>query len=286
MIAFRKIFKLIKKADDKLMIRMKKEPLLRMVNVCKRFGKVQALKNVDFDVGYNECVGLLGDNGAGKSTLVKCLMGVYPMDEGDIYFMEKRVHFRSAEEARKAGIEVVYQDANLIEMHNVWRNFFLGKEETRKPFNLLDVRFMREKTMEQIKDLGIRFRSPDEPVAILSGGERQSISIGRASYFKASLLVLDEPTTALSVKEREKVLNRIEEFKRKGLSFIFITHNVFEVFPVADKFEILDRGVKVASLSKTEDLEPEMIVRIIREGKVPEKLVGIVREGEAHLPPP
>jgi len=286
MIAFRKIFKLIKKADDKLMIRMKKEPLLRMVNVCKRFGKVQALKNVDFDVGYNECVGLLGDNGAGKSTLVKCLMGVYPMDEGDIYFMEKRVHFRSAEEARKAGIEVVYQDANLIEMHNVWRNFFLGKEETRKPFNLLDVRFMREKTMEQIKDLGIRFRSPDEPVAILSGGERQSISIGRASYFKASLLVLDEPTTALSVKEREKVLNRIEEFKRKGLSFIFITHNVFEVFPVADKFEILDRGVKVASLSKTEDLEPEMIVRIVREGKVPEKLVGIVREGEAHLPPP
>jgi len=286
MIAFRKIFKLIKKADDKLMIRMKKEPLLRMVNVCKRFGKVQALKNVDFDVGYNECVGLLGDNGAGKSTLVKCLMGVYPMDEGEIYFMEKRVHFRSAEEARKAGIEVVYQDANLIEMHNVWRNFFLGKEETRKPFNLLDVRFMREKTMEQIKDLGIRFRSPDEPVAILSGGERQSISIGRASYFKASLLVLDEPTTALSVKEREKVLNRIEEFKRKGLSFIFITHNVFEVFPVADKFEILDRGVKVASLSKTEDLEPEMIVRIVREGKVPEKLVGIVREGEAHLPPP
>ena len=286
MIAFRKIFKLIKKADDKLMIRMKKEPLLRMVNVCKRFGKVQALKNVDFDVGYNECVGLLGDNGAGKSTLVKCLMGVYPMDEGEVYFMEKRVHFRSAEEARKAGIEVVYQDANLIEMHNVWRNFFLGKEETRKPFNLLDVRFMREKTMEQIKDLGIRFRSPDEPVAILSGGERQSISIGRASYFKASLLVLDEPTTALSVKEREKVLNRIEEFKRKGLSFIFITHNVFEVFPVADKFEILDRGVKVASLSKTEDLEPEMIVRIVREGKVPEKLVGIVREGEAHLPPP
>jgi len=245
--------------------------MLRVEGLTKTFGKVVALKDVDFDVGYSEVVGLLGDNGAGKSTLVKVLMGVCPPDKGEIYFIGKKTIFHSPEEARASGIEVVYQGSNLIETMSSWRNFFVGKEETRNFgfLKFLDVSSMRKKTLGNLEKVKITMKSADENVNILSGGERQSVAISRALYFGAKLLILDEPTTALSVKETEKVLGLIETVKTMGFSVIFITHNIYHVFNVADRFEILDRGVKICSLLK-ENTTPERIMEIIRRGRLDE----------------
>lgn len=245
--------------------------LLRVKGLTKTFGKVVALKDVDFDVDYSEVVGLLGDNGAGKSTLVKVLMGVCPPDKGEIYFIGKKTIFHSPEEARASGVEVVYQGSNLIETMSSWRNFFVGKEETRKFgfLKFLDVSSMRKKTLGNLEKVKITMKSADENVNILSGGERQSVAISRALFFGAKLLILDEPTTALSVKETEKVLGLIETVKTMGFSVIFITHNIYHVFNVADRFEILDRGVKICSLLK-ENTTPERIMEIIRRGRLDE----------------
>ncbi|MCX6089640.1 MAG: ATP-binding cassette domain-containing protein [Candidatus Atribacteria bacterium] len=248
-------------------------PLLRIRGLTKRFGGVVALKNVDFDVNYNEVVGLLGDNGAGKTTLVKTIMGVHAPDGGEIYFMGKKTVFRSPEEARASGIEIVYQGLNLIETMNIWRNFFVGKEQTRRagflPF--LDVHRMRKETTENLNKVRVNMRSPDEYVNILSGGQKQSIAIGRALYFGAKLLILDEPTTALSVRETEKVLDFIKSLKGEGVSVIFITHNIYHVFGVADRFEILDHGVTIGSLTRDEanqgTCSAEIIMEIIRKGR-------------------
>jgi simple sugar transport system ATP-binding protein len=246
------------------------EWLLEAKGISKRFGSVVALKKVDLSVGYNECVGLLGDNGAGKSTLIKCIVGAYQRDEGEIYFEGKKVHFSSPAEARAMGIDIVYQDANLIDLMNVWRNFFLGKELSKVygPIRFLNVNRMRQETISRIIDLKIKIRSPDEEVGVMSGGERQSIAIARANYFGGKLLILDEPLTALSVVEREKVIKIIKEFKLSGTSFIYITHNIYEVFPIADRFEILDKGIKIASLKKEKDLKPEDIIDIIVKRKI------------------
>ncbi len=246
-----------------------KMPLLRIRGLTKTFGRVMALKDVDFDVDYTKVVGLLGDNGAGKSTLVKTLMGVYRPEKGEIHFMGKKTIFRSPEEARASGIEIVYQGSNLIETMNIWRNFFVGKEQTKKYgfLKFLSVSGMKEKTLENLEKVRIKVRSPDEYVNILSGGERQSIAIGRALYFGAKLLILDEPTTALSVRETEKVLDVVKTLKKIGISVIFITHNIYHVFDVADRFEILDHGIKICSLSH-KDSTPEQIMRIIRRGRL------------------
>jgi simple sugar transport system ATP-binding protein len=247
------------------------EPLLRSKGLTKRFGKVTALQNVDFDVDYNEVVGLLGDNGAGKSTLVKTVMGVYPPDDGEIYFMGKKVRFRSPEEARASGIEIVYQGMNLIETMNIWRNFFVGKEETKKRgfLKFLDIKAMKKKTLENLERVRVSMRSTDEYVNILSGGQKQSVAIGRALHFGAKLLILDEPTTALSVRETEQVLNFVKSLKGIGVSVIFITHNIYHVFDVADRFEILDHGILISSLKKDDTGDggctPEVIMDLIRK---------------------
>ncbi|HID09641.1 TPA: sugar ABC transporter ATP-binding protein, partial [Candidatus Micrarchaeota archaeon] len=200
-------------------------PLVRMVKISKSFGTVQALKDVDFEVGYQEVMGLVGDNGAGKSTLIKILTGVFPPDSGEIYFEGKRVNIRSPREARDLGIETVYQDLALIPLMSISRNFFLGREPTVRvgPLRFLDKRRMDRTVREVLSEIGIKVRSPDEPVAVLSGGERQSVAIGRAVHFGAKLLILDEPTSALSVRETHKVLDYILEAKERGLSIIFIT---------------------------------------------------------------
>ncbi|MDI9593838.1 MAG: ATP-binding cassette domain-containing protein [Atribacterota bacterium] len=248
-------------------------PLLKIKGLTKRFGGVIALNKVDFDVNYNEVVGLLGDNGAGKSTMVKTIMGVFPPDQGEMFFMGKKISFRSPEEARAAGIEIVYQGMNLIETMNIWRNFFVGKEEVKKDsfFKFLDVQTMKQRTSENLEKVRVSMRSPDEYVNILSGGQKQSIAIGRALYFGAKLLILDEPTTALSVRETEKVLDFIKSLKKEGVSVIFITHNIYHVFDVADRFEILDHGIKIGSLSRHEadagTCSPEIIMEIIRRGR-------------------
>jgi simple sugar transport system ATP-binding protein len=249
--------------------------LLSSRGLTKKFGKVVALQNVNFDVKYNEVVGLLGDNGAGKSTLVKTIMGVYPPEGGEIYFMGNRVRFRSPEEARANGIEIVYQGYNLIETMNIWRNFFIGKEETKNVgfLRFLDIARMKELTLDNLNKVRVSMRSADEFVNILSGGQKQSVAIGRALHFGAKLLILDEPTTALSVRETEQVLSFVKSIKHMGVSVIFITHNIYHVFDVADRFEILDHGVLIGSLVKGRAASdaggctPESIMDLIRKGR-------------------
>lgn len=229
-------------------------PIVYMENIVKRFGTITALNGVDFTVNRREVVGLLGDNGAGKSTLIKVLTGVYTPTSGQIYFEGKAVDIPSPREARAMGIETCYQDLALVPLMSITRNFFLGRELTRRigPFTFLDMREMNSQAREALKDIGIHIRSPTEKVGKLSGGERQSIAIGRARHFGARLLILDEPTSALSVGETHKVLTYTQNAKERGLSVIFITHNVGHVYQVADRFTIIRRGNLVGNYPRDE----------------------------------
>jgi len=244
------------------------DKFVKMEGICKSFGRVQALRGVDCTVYQNEVLGLLGDNGAGKSTLIKILVGIYPPDKGGIYLNGEKIRFSSNREARASGIETVYQDLALIGLMSISRNFFLGREPTRGigPLKLLDRRGMAHVCKECLADIGIEIRSPDECVSCLSGGERQSIAIGRAVHFGAKLLILDEPTAALSVKESAKVLEYVREAKRRGLSVIFISHNIHHVYSVADRFTILDRGSNVGDFTR-EEVTPDELIDTISTGK-------------------
>jgi len=240
------------------------EYIVEMRGIKKSFGRVQALKGVDFSVGRNEIVGLLGDNGAGKSTLIKVLVGYYQPDEGEIYFEGQKVNFKSPWDSRALGIETVYQDLALVNLMPLWRNFFLGRELKRKigPFRLIERNRMRRLALESLRDVGIFIRSPDETVAFMSGGERQAVAIARAIHFGAKLLILDEPTAALSVGETRKVLEHIVEAKKRGISVIFITHNIYHVYEVADRLVVLEHGEKIGEYEKKE-VTPEQIMDII-----------------------
>lgn len=238
--------------------------LVQMKGIKKSFGRVQALRGVDFDVKASEIVGLLGDNGAGKSTLIKILVGYHKADEGEIYFEGSKVNFSSPREARQLGIETVYQDLALINLMPLWRNFFLGREMTKKigPFSCIERRKMRRIVLDALADIGISVRSPDETVAFMSGGERQAVAIARAIYFGAKLLILDEPTAALSVGETRKVLEHIKEAKKRGISVIFITHNIYHVYEVADRLVLLERGEKIGDYLR-KDVTPQYIMDVI-----------------------
>ena len=240
------------------------EYLVEMRGIKKSFGRVQALKGVDFHVRKQEIVGLLGDNGAGKSTLIKILVGYHQPDEGEIYFEGKRVFFKSPWDSRKVGIETVYQDLALVNLMPIWRNFFLGREIIRRigPVKILDVGKMKKIAREVLRDIGIFIRSADETVAFLSGGERQAVAIARAIHFGAKLLILDEPTASLSVGETRKVLEHILEAKKQGISVIFITHNIYHVYEVADRLVLLEKGEKIGDYDK-KDVTPEKVMDII-----------------------
>ena len=240
--------------------------LVRMVNIHKWFGKVYALKGVDFTVNKAEVVGLVGDNGAGKSTLIKILSGVYKPDRGEIYFEGRRVSFASPADARRLGIETVYQDQALAPDLSILRNIFMGRELTTS-FGFLDLRKMMIESRKALETLGLRVRSPTETVGILSGGERQGVAIARALYFKAKLVILDEPTAALSIKETQKVLDFVKRLKEEGISVIFITHNLYHVYEVADRFVVLFRGTKVADVPKSQT-SIDMLSELITTGSV------------------
>jgi len=248
-------------------------PLAKMVNIEKYFGAVQALKKVNIEVRSGEILGLLGDNGAGKSTLIKILAGVFPPDRGEIFFEGSRTNFSSPRDARALGIETVHQALSLVDIMSISRNFFLGREPTRKigPIHLLDRKKMNEECEKAVTGLGVRVRSPNEFVSILSGGERQAISIGRAMHFKVKLLILDEPLAALSVRETREVLRQVEKARESGVSVIFITHNVYHVYPVAERFVMMDRGIKIGEVYK-KDASPEDIIEIIATGKMSKTL--------------
>jgi len=243
--------------------------LAKMVNIEKNFGAAQALKKINIEVQPGEILGLLGDNGAGKSTLIKILAGVFPPDKGEIFFEGERVNFSSPRDARARGIETVHQALSLVDIMSISRNFFLGREPTKKigPIYLLDRKKMNEECEKAVTGLGVRVRSTSEFVSILSGGERQAISIGRAMHFKVKLLILDEPLAALSVRETREVLRQVEKVRESGVSVIFITHNVYHVYPVAERFVMLDRGIKIGEVYK-KDASPEDIIEIIATGKM------------------
>ena len=243
------------------------DSVVKMVGIGKRFGTVSALEGVDFEVRAGEVTALLGDNGAGKSTLIKILTGVYPPSAGSIYFRGREVRIESPRDARELGIETVYQDLALVPLMSVARNFFLGRELTG-PLRVLKVRRMEGETRKALGDIGIeKFseagnRSVSEPVGKLSGGERQSVAIGRAVHFGASLLILDEPTSALSVAETEKVLSYTQAAKQRGLGVIFISHNIHHVYLVSDRYTILRHGRKTGDYVKG-DLTEKDIADII-----------------------
>jgi simple sugar transport system ATP-binding protein len=227
---------------------------VRMVNIEKYFGLVCALKNINLEVGSNEIIGLIGDNGAGKSTLVKILTGVFPPTSGELYVAGRRVDFRSynVKQAHAHGIETVYQDKSLGEKQALWRNFFIGREITL-PFGFINVKREKEIADEiMVSTIGFRGKgiTVDSKVSKLSGGERQGVAIGRAMHFEANLIILDEPTTALSLKEVRKVLNFVHKIKEGGKACIYISHDIQDVYEISDRFVVIDRGEIVASIMK------------------------------------
>ncbi|MEP7284228.1 MAG: ATP-binding cassette domain-containing protein [Chloroflexota bacterium] len=219
---------------------------LRMVNINKYFGLAHALNNINMEVGRNEIVGLIGDNGAGKSTMVKILTGVFPPTNGDLYVAGRKIDPRryNVKSAHAHGIETVYQDKSLGEKQVLWRNFFIGREIVNR-FGFIDVKKEKEIAREiMLNTIGFRSKgiTVDSNVSQLSGGERQGIAIGRAMYFEADLIILDEPTVALSLKEVAKVINFVHKIKDGGKAGIYISHSMTDVYEVADRFIILDRG--------------------------------------------
>jgi simple sugar transport system ATP-binding protein len=247
------------------------EPVIAMANISRRFGSIVAVEDVTLAIYAGEVTALVGDNGAGKSTLIKILTGVYPPTTGQIYFKGKPVQITSPRMARQLGIETVYQDLALVPLMSVARNFFLGREpvKTIGPFRFLDLKTMQERTAAALRDIGIeKFgggRSVNEPVGKLSGGERQSVAIGRAVYFGASVLILDEPTSALSVAETEKVLFYTQRAKERGLAVIFISHNMSHVMRVADRYIVMRHGRQVADYRKGELTEQDLAALVTGE---------------------
>jgi simple sugar transport system ATP-binding protein len=235
---------------------------LRMVNIEKNYGLVSALKNINLEVGSNEIVGLIGDNGAGKSTMVKILTGVFLPTSGDLYIAGRKVDLKkyNVKRAHEYGIETVYQDKSLGEKQALWRNFFVGRQIANS-LGFINVKKEKEIANEiMINTIGFRGKgiTVDSTVSKLSGGERQGIAIGRAMHFEAELIILDEPTVALSLKEVRKVLDFVHKIKDSGKACIYISHDLQDVYEISDRFVIMDRGEIAASIAK-KDISAEAL---------------------------
>jgi simple sugar transport system ATP-binding protein len=231
------------------------EELIRMENISKAYGKVQALEGVTLRVYEKEIVGLLGDNGAGKSTLIKVLSGAVPASSGDIYIRGKKVNIRSTTDAIANGIETIYQDSALVTQLSIARNLFLGREPLKGPrfLNRLDQEKMNQVADELLKRVGISKNiPPSTPIGSLSGGERQAVAIARAMHFDSDLIILDEPTNNLGVAETQGVLRFVRNARDSGHSCIFIAHNIHHVFQVVDRIVVMRRGRIVA-----DDIDPK-----------------------------
>jgi len=233
-----------------------------MVNIHKWFGKVYALRGVDFKVYPAEVVGLVGDNGAGKSTLIKILSGVYPPDRGEILFEGKSAGIYSPKVAMRLGIETMHQDQTLIPSLTIARNMFLGRELGGR---LLDMKKMNSDSLKAMRELGLIIADPEVAVEALSGGERQGVALSRALYFKTKLIILDEPTNNLSVKETAKVLDIIRNLRETGVTSIFITHNIHHVYPISDRIVILSHGRKICEFKKEKTSIEEITECIISD---------------------
>jgi simple sugar transport system ATP-binding protein len=252
---------------------MDHEPLIEVINVSKSFGNVRALQDVSMSARAGEVHCLLGDNGAGKSTLIKILSGVYRPDDGEILIDGKPVRFGSPRDALDAGIATAYQDLAMIPLMSIARNFFLGSEPTTGwgPFRRFDVQRANDVTREELNRMGIAVRDTSQPVGTLSGGERQSVAIARAVYFGARILILDEPTAALGVKEAGVVLRYIARAREQGLAVIFITHNVHHAWAIGDVFTLLSHGRSEGTFRKAETSR-EQVISLMAGGAALEEL--------------
>lgn len=227
---------------------VKNVPLLQMKNIHKWFGKVHALRGVDLTVDAGEVVAVIGDNGAGKSTLIKILVGLFPMNSGSIVWKGEEVSIGSITDSRNLGIEPVYQTQAVVDCLSVADNVFLGREPVRKfgPFSFVDKKAITSYTEELTKKLGLNIATTEQEVRFCSGGERQGVAIARAMHHQASLTILDEPVTALSMKGTSQVMEFVRQLKKKNIGVIIIEHNIAHAHSVADRFVIMSRGkVKV-----------------------------------------
>ncbi|MFI0820585.1 ATP-binding cassette domain-containing protein [Streptomyces sp. NPDC021098] len=220
------------------------EPVVQLKGVGKLYGNVRALEGIDLDVRPGQVTCVLGDNGAGKSTLIKIISGLHQHDEGEYVVDGKPVRLNNPREALDLGIATVYQDLATVPLMPVWRNFFLGSELTRGPWPIrrLDIERMKETTQAELSAMGIHLDNLEQPIGTLSGGQRQSVAIARAVYFGARVLILDEPTAALGVKQSGVVLKYIAAARERGLGVIFITHNPHHAYMVGDHFSVLRLG--------------------------------------------
>lgn len=243
--------------------KLKNNPYIELQGITHDYGVIRALNGVDFWINPKEIVGLVGDNGAGKSTLIKILSGVLQPTQGNIFVEGKPTAFKSSKVAMDHGIETIYQDMNLIDVMDITRNIFTGREETDR-FGFLKLKYMKEKSMAILeKEVTIEgIRSPHQIVGKLSGGQKQAVSIARAMFFKKKVLLLDEPTSALSVRETQAFLDHIVRLRNEGMSVVLVTHNIYHAYQVADRFVLLSHGQKVLD-TKKEDTSIEELTRII-----------------------
>jgi len=244
---------------------MSNEPLLTMRGIKKSFGKMRVLRGIDLDVDYGEIVALVGDNGAGKSTLIKIITGVHKPNAGEITYKGQPITLHSVKESRELGIETVYQERALADLQEMWRNIFAGREITTF-LGFMDVKAQRRETERLLREhMGFTSSaiSVNSPVKSLSGGEKQGVAIGRALHFNADLIILDEPTMGLALRETDRVLNFVRDFRDQGKSAIFIDHNIFHVYDVADRFVILDRGQVAGQFTKAEITQDELIANMV-----------------------
>jgi len=247
--------------------------IIELKDVTKSFGRVNALRGISVKIDAREVHCLLGDNGAGKSTLIKILSGVHRPTQGRYEFEGKPVELSSPREALDMGIATVFQDLAMLPLMSITRNFFLGREPTKKfgPVVVFDSGNASKITNEELNKIGIKIRDPDQAVGTLSGGERQAVAIARAVYFGARVLILDEPTSALGVKEAAVVLKYIVQAKTKGIGVIFITHNVHHAWAVGDTFTVLNRGTSYGTFKKAE-MTRERLLQMMAGGEELEEL--------------
>jgi len=242
-------------------------PILEATGLNKRFGGIHAVRDVSLHVMPGEVVALAGDNGAGKSTVIKMISGVYKPDGGEVCYQGERVDQLTPRQIRDRGIETIYQDLALADNLDVGTNLFLGREKVKHLLGLpyLDRKTMRSEAAKALEALGIVVRDLDAPVRTLSGGQRQALAIGRAVYWQARLLIMDEPTAALGVPEQREVLALIHRLKASGVGIIFISHNLHDIFAVSDRIVVLERGRKAGERSASET-DGDEVVKLMMGG--------------------
>jgi ABC-type sugar transport system ATPase subunit len=244
---------------------MEEDYVVQLKGICKRFGGIDALKDVDLELRRGEIMGIVGDNGAGKSTLMKILSGAYVADEGEIWVNGKKAHIRNPQDSTDLGIGMIYQDLALFNNFDVAKNIFVGRERTRGPFNVvLDKKRMYREAEELIRELKVDIKSPKQSVLTMSGGQRQMVACARAIAFESKILIMDEPTAALGVTEANKLLSLIRNLANNGLSILLITQRIPDILAIADRVFVLKGGVRQAVLNVSEITLDDVVTMIVK----------------------